>query len=147
MARLFEIQFPTKNFLRDFSLKCRDFDLFTKNYIITIFCGPLLARGLLKIPFHTKNFLRKFFNKMHRFRLIYQKLSEKCFFVPLLVDQKLHYNHFFGPLLGGAFVQNFIPYKNSLGKFFIKIHRFRLIHQKLSQKCVCAKFNILQKIS
>ena len=56
---------------------------------------------------------------MHRFRLIHQKLSQKRFFVPLLVTLlcKIQF-----------------PIKIFLRKFFVKVHGFRLIHQKLNQK-------------
>ena len=51
-----------------------------------------------------------------------------------LILQKLHHNHFFGPLLAGGLFKIPSPTKNFLKKFFVKMHRFRHIHQKLNQK-------------
>ena len=79
--------------------------------------------GLLEpSQFSTNNYLLKFLIKIDRFRPYLTKAEIKWVF----------------PTPGGdAFVQNSLFYKietNILAKFFIKVHRFLLIHQKLYKK-------------
>ena len=117
------------------------------------FFWPLVATHWFKIKFPTKKFLAKFFIKMHRFRLIHQTLNSKGFFRPLVVTHFLQNvvflknaliptyllknefeRFFFDPWWGHICSKiNFLR-KNSLAKIFIKMHRFRLIHQKLNSK-------------
>ena len=124
------------------------------------FFEPLLAGGLFKFPFPTKNFLRKFFVKMHRFRHIHQKLSNNHFFGPLLAGglinntvllfnprkndflfefslkimkrKNIYFIYTKHLLLLLHLLKLQFSTKNFLAKFFIKEHRFLLIHQKLN---------------
>ena len=104
VKHLFQIQFPTKNFLAKFLIKMHRFWLIYRKLNSKDFFRPLVVLNLFKIRFPSKNFLAKFFIKMHSFRLIHQKLNWNCLFWPLIAT------HLFK-------IQ--FPTKNFLAKFFI----------------------------
>ena len=78
-----------------------------------------MVSNLFKIQFSTKKFL--------------SKISHKNAYISTFAP-KTKFEWFIPTPDGYAFVQNAFPTINFSAKFFINVHRFRRIHQKLNSK-------------